>query len=62
MNYRKLKPHEAEGIVWGFITAIIVGVAGAPPVFSIVMGIIFIVVAVFVLDTQMDKDENNIPL
>jgi hypothetical protein len=54
MNYRNLKPHEAEGIVWGFITAIIVGLGGVPPVFSIVVGIIFIIFAVFVLETQCD--------
>jgi hypothetical protein len=52
MNYRNLKPHETEGIVWGFITTILLGVAGVPPVFSIVVGIIFIVVAVSVLETQ----------
>jgi hypothetical protein len=52
MNYRTVKPHETEGIVWGFITAIMLGVSGVPPVFSIVMGIIFVVVAVFVLETQ----------
>jgi|WetSurMetagenome_2_1015567.scaffolds.fasta_scaffold926905_2 hypothetical protein len=52
MNYRTLKSHETEGIVWGLITAIILGVYGVPPVFSIVVGIIFIVVALYVLETQ----------
>jgi len=50
MNYRTLKPHETEGIVWGFITAIMLGVAGVPPAFALVVGIIYLVVAVFVLD------------
>ena len=36
----------------GVITAIMLGVSGVPPVFSIVVGIIFIVVAVFVLESQ----------
>ena len=52
MNYRNVKPHEAEGIVWGLITAIIVVLGGVPPVFSLVVGIIFIIVAVFVLETK----------
>jgi len=52
MNYRTVKPHETEGIIWGLIAAIMLGVSGVPPGFSIVVGIIFIVVAVFVLETQ----------
>ena len=52
MNYRNLKSHETEGIVWGFIAAIMLGVSTVPPVFSIVVGIIFIVVAVYVLETR----------
>ena len=52
MYYRNLKPYEAEGIVWGFIAAIMLGVGGAPPVFSVVVGVIFVIVAVFVLETQ----------
>jgi|WetSurMetagenome_2_1015567.scaffolds.fasta_scaffold409075_2 hypothetical protein len=52
MNYHTLKSHETEGIAWGLITAIMLGVSGVSPVFSIVVGIIFIVVAVYVLETQ----------
>ena len=61
MNYRTLKPHETEGIVWGFITAIMLGISGVPPVFSIVVGIIFIVVAVFVLEPGVDIEKNPVP-
>jgi hypothetical protein len=50
MNYRNLKSHETEGIIWGIIVAIMVAGGGVPPAFAIVVGIIFLVFAVFVLD------------
>ena len=63
MHYRNLKPHEAEGIVWGLITAIMLAVSGAPPVFSVVVGVIFLVVAVFVLEPRnIVTHENRIPV
>jgi uncharacterized membrane protein len=52
MNYRNLKTHEMEGIVWGLIVAIMLTWGGTPPAFALVVGIIFGVVAVFVLDTK----------
>ena len=54
MNYRTLQPHETEGVIWGIIAAIILGVSGAPLVFSLVVGIIFIIFAVYVLESQGD--------
>jgi hypothetical protein len=50
MNYRNLKPHELEGIIWGLIVTIMLAGGGVPPAFDLVVGIIFVVVAVFVLD------------
>ena len=38
--------------MWGLIVTIMLAAGGVPPVFSIVVGIIFVVVAVFVLETQ----------
>jgi hypothetical protein len=55
MNYRSLKTHEVEGIIWGLIVAIMLSGGGTPPVFALVVGIIFWVVAVFVLDTKREK-------
>ena len=52
MNYRTLQPHETEGVIWGLIAAIMLGVSGVPPGFSLVVGIIFIIVAVYVLETK----------
>jgi ammonia channel protein AmtB len=50
MNYRTLKPYETEGIIWGLIVTIMLAGGGVPPAFALVVGIIFVVVAVFVLD------------
>jgi len=50
MNYRNLKPHEAEGIIWGLIVPLMLAGGGVPPAFALVLGIIFLVFAVFVLD------------
>jgi hypothetical protein len=50
MNYRNLKPHEAEGIIWGLIVTLMLAGGGVPPAFALVVGIIFLVFAVFVLD------------
>ena len=52
MNYRSLKIHEVEGLAWGLIVALMLTVGGTPPAFALVVGIIFGVVAVFVLDTK----------
>jgi hypothetical protein len=45
-----------EAIIWGLIGAIILTVGGTPMGFSIVVGIIFCGVAVFVLDTEEAGD------
>jgi hypothetical protein len=50
MNYRNLKPHETEGILWGIIVTIMLAGGGVPPAFALVVGIIFLVFAVVVLD------------
>jgi len=55
MHYRNLKTHEVEGIIWGLIVAIMLTGGGTPPVFALVVGIIFCVVAVFVLDTKREN-------
>jgi hypothetical protein len=39
-----------EGLAWGLIVAVMLTVGGTPPAFALVVGIIFGVVAVFVLD------------
>jgi len=52
MNYRNLKIHDVEGIIWGLIVAIMLTGGGTPPAFALVVGIIFGVVAVFVLDKK----------
>jgi hypothetical protein len=52
MNYRNLKPHEVEGIIWGLIITIMLAGGGVPPAFALVVGIIFLVVAVVVLDSR----------
>jgi hypothetical protein len=49
MNYRNLKIQDMEGPVWGLLTAIVLTVGGTPPAFALVVGIIFGIVAVFVL-------------
>jgi hypothetical protein len=50
MNYRSLKIHEVERLAWGLIVVVMLTVGGTPPAFALVVGIIFGVVAVFVLD------------
>jgi hypothetical protein len=50
MNYRNLNSHEAEGILWGLIVTLMLAGGGVPPAFALVVGIIFLVFAVFVLD------------
>jgi hypothetical protein len=52
MNYRNLKTQEVEGIIWGLIVAIMLTGFGLPPAFALIVGIIFAVVAVFVLDNK----------
>jgi hypothetical protein len=52
MHYRTLKAHGMEAIIWGLIAAILLTGGGTPPVFALVVGIIFCGVAVFVLDTE----------
>ena len=52
MNYRNLKIQEVEGIIWGLIVAIMLTGSGTPPAFAFVVGIIFGVVVVFVLDNK----------
>jgi len=52
MHYRNLKIQDIEGLIWGLIVAIMLTGGGTPPVFALVAGIIFSVVAVFVLDTK----------
>jgi hypothetical protein len=52
MHYRTLKAHGMEAIIWGLIGATILTMGGTPIGFSIVVGIIFCGVAVFVLDTE----------
>jgi len=48
MKYRNLKTPEGEGIIWGLLVAIMLTWGGTPPVFALVVGIIFCGVAVFV--------------
>jgi hypothetical protein len=52
MNYRNLRLHEAEGIIWGLIVTIMLTGSGVPPAFALVVGIIFLVVAIVVLDSR----------
>jgi len=52
MSYRTLKNQEMEGILWGVIVAIMLTGFGLPLRFTLVVGIIFGVVAVFVLDNK----------
>jgi ABC-type branched-subunit amino acid transport system permease subunit len=52
MNYRNLKTHEVEAFIWGLTAAIMLTLGGTPPTFAVVVGIIFFVVAVYVLDTK----------
>jgi hypothetical protein len=52
MNYRNLKIQDVEGPVWGLVVAIMLILGGTLPAFALVVGIIFCVVAVFVLDTR----------
>lgn len=52
MNYRNLKTQEVEGIIWGLIVAIMLTGLGLPPAFALIVGIIFGIVAVFVLDDK----------
>ena len=52
MNYRNLKTQEVEGIIWGLIVAIMLTGFGLPPAFALIVGIIFGIVAVFVLDDK----------
>jgi uncharacterized membrane protein YphA (DoxX/SURF4 family) len=61
MNYRNLKPHETEGIIWGIIVTIMLAGGGVPPAFALVVGIIFLVFAIFVLEPRVDIDENSVP-
>jgi len=51
-NYRSLKIQDVEGIIWGLIVAIMLTGFGLPPAFALVVGIIFGVVAAFVLDNK----------
>jgi hypothetical protein len=63
MNYRNLKPHETEGIIWGIIVTIMLAGGGVPPVFALVVGIIFLVVAVFIMEPRnIGTKENKIPV
>jgi hypothetical protein len=55
MNYRILKTHEMEGILWGFIVAIVLTGFGLAPAFAFVVGIIFGGVTVFVMDTRRQE-------
>jgi xanthosine utilization system XapX-like protein len=52
MKYRYLKTPEGEGIIWGLLVAILLTGSGTPPIFALVVGIIFCGVAVFVLGTK----------
>jgi hypothetical protein len=52
MNYRNLKIQDVEGPIWGLIVAIMLIGGGTPPAFALVVGIIFSVIAVFILDTK----------
>jgi hypothetical protein len=54
MNYRNLT-QEVEGIIWGLIVAIILTGAGTSPAFALVVGIIFGVVAIVVLNDTRKK-------
>ena len=52
MNYRNLKTQEVEGIIWGLIVAIMLTGLWLPRAFAVIVGIIFGIVAVFVLDDK----------
>jgi hypothetical protein len=49
MNYRNLKTHEVEAFIWGLTAAIMLTIGGTPPMFALVVGIIFCFMAVYVL-------------
>lgn len=49
MNYRILNKSQVEGILWGLIVTIMSAAFGIPLAFAIVVGIIFSVVAGFIL-------------
>ena len=57
MDYHYLKTHDAEGIIWGLIVTLMLAGFGLPPLFAIVVGIIFGVVAVFVLDSTKGLEQ-----
>jgi len=52
MNNLNLKTPKVEGIILGLIIAIVLTVSRIPPGFALVVGIIFSVVAFFVLDER----------
>jgi hypothetical protein len=52
MNNLNLKTPKAEGIILGLIIAVVLTVSRIPPGFALVVGIIFGVVAFFVLDER----------
>ena len=53
MNRTDLKTPQAQGIILGIIILIMAIAFGIPPGFSVVLGIIFAVVAYFVLRENM---------
>jgi len=52
MNSQNLKTPKVEGIILGLIVAIMLTVSRVPPGFALVVGIIFGVVAFFILNER----------
>ena len=61
MNWQNLKTPQVKGIILGIIVAVMLTGFRIPPAFALVVGVIFGVVAFFVLDENKKKKcrENN---
>ena len=55
MNWQNLKTPQVKGIILGIIVAVMLTGFRIPPVFALVVGVIFGVVAFFVLDENKKK-------
>ena len=55
MNYQNLDTPGVKGIILGLIVAFMLVVSPTPPAFALAVGIIFGVVAFFVLDENKKK-------
>jgi xanthosine utilization system XapX-like protein len=55
MNYQNLKTPQVKGIILGLIVAIMLVAFPIPPAFALAVGIIFGIVAFFVLDEHKKR-------